>query len=131
MSSRACVTWPSLTTISMPPSPSTRARAGTLIPRLPRVIRLPCVMGLSFLPDGLGGAEREERPARRGAEASVAAAAGRRAQRAAAGLGHRPEARRAVRHEHAGPPGALALDAHAVRADVRPAAGQQRRDHFE
>ena len=72
------------------------------------------------------GVRRLHRP-----EAAVAAPGERRAQRAAAGLRHRAEAGRPVRHHHAGVPGALALDAHAVPADPRLAAEQVRRDHLE
>src|SRR4051812_13497635 len=126
MSSLASVTIPSSVVISRPPSPSTRASAGTLT-------RLPCVMDVCLLPEWLrGGGERPERADQalfvyaqlepssgeragvgrfHGAEAAIAAAVERRAQGAAAGLGDRAEARRAVRDHDAGQPGALALDA--------------------
>src|SRR5579875_1888844 len=142
MSSLASVTWPSSATISSPPSPSTLASPGTRT-------RLPCVMRLRLLPERLRArGERPERAdqvaltraqlapprgQRRGVrrlgrpEAPVAAPGERRAQRAAAGLGHRAQARRAVRDHHAGDPGPLALDAHAVPADPGLAAVQVRR----
>src|SRR5215469_12025776 len=113
MSSRACVTWPSLTTISRPPSPSTRVRAGTLMfqlrllpwvmpRRLPFLGRLVgrCAEWLgggveSAERPGQGGAARAQMPpaVRQGsgvrrfhrAEAAVAAAVDGRAERAAAG----------------------------------------------
>src|SRR5207248_10604420 len=59
------------------------------------------------------------------AEAAVAAAPVRRAERAAAGPGDRTEARRAVRDEDTGGAARLALEAHAVRGQVRLAADQQ------
>ena len=62
----------------------------------------------SRLSDGVFG--RLLRP-----EAAVAAAVVGRAQRAAPGLGHRPQAGRAVRHHHADVAAPLALDADAVR----------------
>src|SRR5918994_80268 len=48
-----------------------------------------------------------------------------------AGVGHGPEARRAVRHHHAHRAAAVALDADAVRADARTAAVEGRGDHLE
>src|SRR6516162_10835991 len=151
MLSLASVTWPSCTTTSRPPSPSTLARAGTVTDRPPLV--LPWVMRFGLLAERGGvGVERAEHPGQVGMvdaeplppgrqrggvgclhrpEAAVAAACVRRAQRAAPGVRHRAEAGRAVRDHHAGDPGALALDAHAVPADVRPAAVQERRHHVE
>src|SRR6266536_5632012 len=150
MSSRASTTWPSSTITSSLPSPSTRASAGTVTERLRR---LPCVMGLGLLAESIcacvegaehpgqvrvvhaellppGGQRRGVRGLHR-AEAAVTAAAVRRAQRAAAGLGYRPEAGRAVGDHHARDPGPLALDAHAVAADIGSAPVQERGDHIK
>ena len=55
-------------------------------------------------------------------EAAVAAAPQRRTEVAAAGLGHRAEARHAMGDHDADGAIALALDAFAVARDVRPAA---------
>src|SRR5690349_7697744 len=52
------------------------------------------------------------------AVAAVAATVVCRADRAAAGMGDRPEARRALRHHHAHRAAALALDADAVARDL-------------
>src|SRR5215467_1636693 len=151
MSSLVSVTWPSLTMISRPPSPSTRARAGTLMCRLPCVMlaRLLVCGRAEWLGRGVKSAERTSQGwatraevlpdlgHRRGvrrfhrAEAAVAAAIDARAERAAASLRHWPQARRAVRHHHADPPGAFALDAHGVPADIRPAPGEESGDHLE
>src|SRR5215469_10909462 len=148
MSSLASVTRPFSVTISRPPSPSTRASTGTLTR-----VSGSCVMDRCLLAERLRvRIERTERadqviaaraelaPAcgeRRGVrrlhrpEAAVAAPVEARAQRAAAGLRHRAEAGRAVRHHHAGVAGAFALDAHAMPADPRLAAVQVRGDHLE
>ena len=67
---------------------------------------------------------------RRRAEAAVAVAAEARADRAAAGARHRPQARHAARHQHARIAAPLALDAHAAtwadRAACRAAAAPAR-----
>ena len=65
------------------------------------------------------------------AEAAVAAAVVGRAERAAAGVGDRAEARRAVRDHDADVAAPLALHADARRRDVRPPAVEERRDHLE
>ena len=73
------------------------------------------------------GVRRLHRP-----EAAVAAAVVGRAERAAAGVGDRPEARRAVRDHHADVAAPLALDADAVRAASRGRAPvEEGADHLE
>src|SRR4051794_18805611 len=64
-------------------------------------------------------------------EAREAPAAVQRAQRAAAGLRHRPEARNAAADHDAGRARALAVDADAVARDIRPPAGERRPDDLE
>src|SRR4029079_9127603 len=65
------------------------------------------------------------------AEAAEAAAVVARAQRAAARVGDRPEARRPVRDHHADVARALALDAHAVAADRGAARAQAGRAELQ
>ena len=64
-------------------------------------------------------------------EAAVAAAVVGRAECAAAGVRDRPEAGRAVGDHHADVAARLALEADAVRRDLRPAAVNERSDHLE
>src|SRR4051812_317658 len=128
------------------PSPSTRASRSVLIVRV-------SLMRFTRGAERLGvGVERpvdayevhllhpetgEPRAERLGAwrlhraEAPVAPAVVGGAQRAAARMGDRPEARRAVGHHHADVAAALALDAHAVRGDGGPAVVQERADDLE
>src|SRR4051794_20308920 len=63
-------------------------------------------------------------------EAAVAAAVIRRADRAAAGMRHRPETRDAA-YQHAGGAAQLALDADAVRRRVGFATVQERQQHLD
>src|SRR5208283_2102001 len=155
MSSRASVTLPSRTTTSRPPSPSTRVSAATLIdwPLAGWPAPLGCVMSRRLLAERTGiGVERAERAGHigagdtelpppggqgrgvrglHGAEAAVAAACAGWADCPAPGLRHRAEARRAVRHHHAGDPGPFAFEADAVPGDARLAAVQERVDHLQ
>src|SRR4051812_48791893 len=127
------------------PSPSTRARFSTLI-----VLR---AMALGLQAEGLGvGVEgavetvdvafaradlgqflRQRDGVRRlhRSVAAIAAAVEARAERAAAGMGDRPQARRAVGNHHADIAFELALDADAVRRHRRLALGQVRDDHLD
>ena len=66
-----------------------------------------------------------------GPEAAVAAAVVRRAERAAAGLRHRAEARRAVRDHHADVAARACTRRRRCRRDRGPAAVQERGDHLE
>src|SRR5947209_18160984 len=133
MRSSALFTWLSRMTTVSAPSPSTRARWSTLI-----VLR---AMAFGLQPEGLvvgiertiepvqvalGRAElgkllRQRHRVRRlhRPVAAVAAAVVARAERAAAGMGDRAKARRAVRDHHADIALQLALDAHAMRRHRR------------
>src|SRR6266540_3203355 len=134
MRRRTSSTCPSRMRTSMAPSPSTRARTSVMISRS-AIARL--ALGAERRRAGVEGAvqshdvalgqpvtrhPRRERP-RVGllhwAEAAVAAAVVARAQRAAAGVGHRAQARRAVGDHHADVAAALALDADTVAGDLR------------
>src|SRR6516225_3710363 len=89
MSSRASVTCPSWTTTSRPPSPSTRARAGTLTDRLRGV--LPWVMCFGLLAERSGvGVEGAEHPSQVGMVYAEPLPPGR--QRGGVGCLHGPEA---------------------------------------
>src|SRR3954471_8100173 len=122
---------PSSTRVSAP-SPSTRASTSTLIVLLAMALGLLAERrrrGVERLeqPADLAArrAERDqligERPGARRvarAEAAVAAARVARAQRAAAVVGHRPQAWRAVRDHDADVAAQLALDAHRVMGNI-------------
>src|SRR5512143_2836123 len=135
MRSLTSATWPPRTCTVRPPSPSTRARASTTIVFV--LLRALVLIGITRHPEGGGpgvvGAEgaNEVGPGRaevllppaaegrgvrrlRGAEAAVAAALVRGADRPAAGLGDGPEAGRAVGGHDADRGPALALEAHRV-----------------
>src|SRR5512133_854620 len=119
---------------SMAPSPSTRARTSVMISRS-AIARL--ALGAERGRAGVEGAVQADHVAlgqpvtrhpgreRPGVgllhrpEAAVAAAVVARAQGAAAGVGHRAQARRSVRDHHADVAAALALDADAVPGDLR------------
>src|SRR5512143_2239062 len=133
MRSLTSATWPPRTKMVRPPSPSTRARASTVIVLLRALV----LIGITRHPEGgrpgVVGAERPDEvgagrpevllpPAPegggvrrlRGAEAAVAAALVGGAERAAAGLGDRAEAGRAVGGHDADRAPPLALEAHGV-----------------
>src|SRR5512139_2456064 len=137
MRSLTSTTLPPRTCTVRPPSPSTRARASTVIVLLRALV----LIGITRHAEGGGpGVVRAERPdevgagrsevllppapegggVRRlgGAEAAVAAALVRGAERAAARLGDRAEARRAVSGHDADRAPPLALEAHRVGRDV-------------
>src|SRR4051794_27741210 len=131
-------TCPSWMRRNIAPSPSTRASRSVLI------VRVSVTEGLDvegpvhahevdlFHPQARE--PRVERLRTRGlhrAEAAVAAAVVGRAERAAAGVGDRAQARRAVRDHHADVARALALDADAVRGDRGLALIQERADDLE
>src|SRR5262249_59610106 len=123
------------------PSPSTRASAAVWIVRVsPSAIglqslalfpeRLPRSVEGAVDPDHVPLVHAEPlEPAREGrsvrrlhrAEAAVAAAVIARAERAAAGVGHGPEAGRALGHHHADVPRSLALDTNRMVRDGPPA----------
>src|SRR5262245_49175761 len=150
MRSLRSATSPSAMRTYIAPSPSTRASASV---RSVRVRRSGSLTRLALLPERRGrgveravdahdvalvDAEPAEPAAERArvrrlhrAEAAIAAAVVARAQCAAAGVGDRPEARRAVRDHHADVAAALALDADAVRRDRRAAAVQERAQDLE
>src|ERR1035437_555558 len=149
MRSSTSVTRPSRVRMNIPPSPSTRARAGM------RRVRFWVLAGISFalLAEGVGpGVERPEgsnqvwtrdpgalEPARkrrgvrgvRRTEAAVAAPTVGRAECTATGLRHRPETGRAGGNHHADVLTALALETDAVRGYVGPAPDQEGREHFD
>src|SRR4051794_38053408 len=141
MRRRRSATSPSAIRTYIAPSPSTRASASVRIVRVRRGSAR-SLTRLALLTEG-GGRRMEraedahdvdvldaeplepasERPGVRRLhrpEAAVAAAVVARAQRAAAGVRDRPEARRAVGHHDAHVAAPLALDADAVRLDRRP-----------
>src|ERR1019366_7880583 len=130
--------------MSSAPSPSTRASVSTLI------VRVLAFMTLALLAEGLGvgieGSEHTHETSRRnvgrekgsaerrrvrrlhGAEAAAGVA---RAERTAARVRDGTQARRAVRDHDSDISLELALDAHAMRGDVRLAPVQERPDHLE
>src|SRR5690242_258004 len=130
-------TFPSAMRTIIAPSPSTRARKSVLIVFVrrsaidgPRLVEGFDVEGAEDIVDlAVAHAEEVQAPGqRRGvrcllrSEAAVAAAVVRRADRAAACVRDRAEARRPVGDRHADGAAPLALHADALRRDVRPAA---------
>src|SRR5512133_1612441 len=145
---RSLTSWtrPSRTRTSIAPSPSTRA---SILVRISRSAMVRLALGperrragveraiqahdvaLGQVVTGQPAPERARIGLLHRPETAVAAAVVARAQRTAAGVRHRAQARRAVSDHHADVAAALALDAHAVTGDLGPALVQIGADDLE